>query len=328
MTTILLAIGLLTTTSYSYQEIEPPPETGTLGKVVLTEKGLVAGYWYNHVPPGHGGATLATPFVFQGGKTIALPTGDGEHGHVLAGNDTMLVGDVDSTTGKGWLPAIWTPDPVKGWAKAHLRVPTDDPGRIRWLSADGTAWIVRSGEIVRWKGSSRVNEPFKVTKFDFLAATASGELFGTRYSAVGFGPSRMDERAGYYKAEVWHELIPSQTSYVQDVSLGGAVLIEVSTPKPRSMLYRRGKLQELPLESEGGAIGISRSGDVAGYTQTTNGDRRACLWIDGTRFDISRAIKGLTLESANAVNDRGLILAGASKEGWAQDRLFLLTPRS
>src|SRR5437868_13480247 len=88
-----LAFASLLAPSYTCQELPCMPDTDTPGRMLITDGGAVAGYWYRFVPPGHAGAVLGKPFIWIKDEMIALPRGGAEHGHVYAWNDSLLVGD-------------------------------------------------------------------------------------------------------------------------------------------------------------------------------------------------------------------------------------------
>jgi hypothetical protein len=329
MAMIIFAIALLLRPSYDFKELMPLPETGTLGHVLLTDDGVVAGYWYKHVPPGHAGAIIAKPFVFYRGKTIPLPLADGEFGHVLGGNDSMLVGDVETKSQHAWVPAIWTPDPVQGWKKAGLVALRDRMGRAECVSKDGTVWISTPEQIIGLDREHREKASLKVKMFDLAGVLDSGTLAGTKYSGTSIGFSRTGQRAGFFEGGKWRELIPgaSQESYITAVSPSGQVALQVQEDQWLPMLYSKDKLQALPVEHGGTARWIGRGGIVAGHSTDLRNESKACLWKDGVRVDISGAIDGLTLIDALAVNERGQVLATTPGREWPQTRLFLLTPK-
>jgi probable HAF family extracellular repeat protein len=80
------------------------------------------------------------------------------------------------------------------------------------------------------------------------------------------------------------------------------------------------------------ALGINSSGDVVGASNACEESRcvdpRAFLYRDGAVIDLNDRIdqSGWQLLSANAINDRGQIVATGRKGGESFSKVLLLTP--
>lgn len=74
------------------------------------------------------------------------------------------------------------------------------------------------------------------------------------------------------------------------------------------------------------AVGINNVGQIVGSADTPADERHACLWQNGTVYDLNTCIPGadgICLESCACINDKGDIVATGTSDGEAA--AFLLT---
>jgi uncharacterized membrane protein len=317
---ILLVGQAAQVTAYSSAEIPKLPDTDTFGSAIVTEGGAVAGYWYRHVAPGHAGAILAKPFVWIQGKMIALPLGSCDYGHVLAGNDKTVVGDVRSE--KGWLPAMWQAHESKGWEAPKLTLLDQRPGTARAVSKNGVIWIDTEEGLRSWTDGTL--KEYGIGRFTLAGLDDKGRFYGTRNSGPGGFPMTVaGEKAARGDSKMWHVLHPEGYSFSRIHAVNGEGHAVGTAFDDRYYAVIWDGYGFRPLSGRGSyssANGINNLDQVVGTF--TDGKAAACMWEKGQRIDLSTSVAGVILTDAAAINGKGQIVA----EG--DGRLFLLSRKA
>jgi uncharacterized membrane protein len=301
---------------YSAVEIPILPETDHLGSVFLFEKGLVAGYWYKDIPPGHVGAMLAYPFVWQGGKMTSLPLGDAKHGHVRGGTSKMLVGDVEGE--KAWIPAVWTPDPKVGWEKPTLKVLGKEEGRAVFVR-DGSIYINSPTRIRRYTDGAI--EDFDFKNYSVVGVDDRGRWFCNKAVTVSFSAWGNAYRALMWDKD-WKPLQHEGFSMSEIVAINrkGVAIGKVFKDEYQAAIWDEKGFRILPGgKSRASANAINGKDEVVG-SYMGSARVRACLWDKDGLHDLTSLVDGVSISSAEGINDEGQILAILNQ------RLFLLTP--
>jgi uncharacterized membrane protein len=319
-----LIISVATLASYSHAEIPAIKGTGTPGHIIVTPKGMVAGYWYLD-----GGAqnqtTIAKPFVWQGGKLYQLPLQNAQYGHVYGGDDRSVVGDIEISAIR--LPASWTPDPVKGWAKAKLQVLSKDSGWAVCKDKNGAIYVDAEDTVRVWSNGKIASTT--TPKFDLVGVDGKGRWFGNRYKSVGAGNRHLGLTTVIWDGSLWNRVGPKERK-------GDATFVGVSTKGDAVgnifdsydwivMKWTTAGMVTIDQSFGGGfcsARAMNNIGDVVGTSRDRKG-QHAVIWRGTQREDLTNAIKSVNLTEARAVNDKGQIVA-SSKD----NRLFLLTPKA
>lgn len=326
---LLVCLALQSTARYTAVEIPHLRDRETLGKVLLTASGVVAGYWYKHVPPGHGGAVISTPFVWEAGRLQALPLGGAQYGHALGGNDQMILGDLDSET--GWVPARWTPDPKLGWRSPELKVLSRKDGAARCVAEDGTIWGDSPEGIWSWR-EGRTRE-FPVGRFQVVGVDDSGAVYLNKQEDAGFAGLTLD--TAYRLVDgVLRPLGPSgsRTSSLTSVGPTGIAIGSVTAEASMGGIWRAGEFTRIPVQKGQTAFpySVNVMGTVVGQlvreAEPPSTDRvgLAALWEGSRTVDLSAVVAGNVLTEGRAINDRGQLLA-VTGHG-LNPKLYLLTP--
>lgn len=142
---------------------------------VFTDDELVGGY-YCEFTGNHGEKDLAKPFVRSAGKMHWLPLGQGEYGRVLAGNSKILVGVILVDAER--IPVKWTPDPLKGWAKAKLFRVGMSEGTAVAIAHDGTILVEAKEKFLAFGPNKSL--AFKRQGFEVIGIDSKNRVWGNQ----------------------------------------------------------------------------------------------------------------------------------------------------
>ncbi len=76
-----------------------------------------------------------------------------------------------------------------------------------------------------------------------------------------------------------------------------------------------------------GAEGLNSMGQIVGWSETAEGEAHACIWENGVPRDLNELLPpalGITLRTALAINDRGVIVALTSETRSARNLVLLI----
>jgi probable HAF family extracellular repeat protein len=334
----LIAALLLTPSEPEYTATRVLNERNRLvGNVFFAGEDMLAGslteFFGLHGEKNHG-----KPFVWSQGKVYQLPLGKSKWGHVLAGNEHLLVGDV-LLDDWNYKPATWTPDPKLGWAKARLRIFTSGPGRARVLGKEDEKWVQDyEGDIRCLRNGAW--QSYSMGKFQMVGIDKLGRIFGNVYRAYGQGERLEKPRAAFFSPQIPTLRFLSEEGFILTaVNRGGDAVgfkgekymlpvVEGTravkwTGESMTFLFDVTKDKNGWTEPSK-AQAINESGTVVGSwseSETTH----AFVWKDGMRVSLLDAVIGVKLERAAAINDRGQIAAVAYSDNGSS--LYLLSPK-
>ncbi len=306
----------------------------------LNDDGVVAGYGYRHVPPGHLNSLLSTPFYWKSGKARSLPTLGGTYGKALGINSRGdIAGFAEDKRGSDF-PVIWRKQ--RNYAVEQL---DKREGEAVLIQNDGTVLgLVRDEEtqsFVSWK-DGRCRDLLKSIPSDAIVVgvDAQGTLYGSVPSApngTSFSPHR-----GYSRACRWKDgrsdLLPSRDRLgdCRAVNAKGLAVGWLENPW-NGVSWRDGKLDLLPTPNGYGsrAAAVNDRGDIVGecfyFPREGENHSFAALWRDGRVHDLNSLVRDGSkwkLQSPTAISTRGLI-AGTGRlteERGESQRAFLLRP--
>lgn len=259
----------------------------------------------------------------QDGRPQDLGTLPGEtHSWAYGINELgQIVGDSGhSTGGKGGtvstnLPVLWQNGSIQALsASVGSAQDIDEAGRV----AGYTLFKGAETHATLWQGGTQ---------------TDLQKILGSNSSVQAINDS--GQMAGYLTSSVWPTAVywasPSAKSVIgnlgayQDINNAGQMVgvsgkvTAGSTSGGRPFIAAVGGApQALPTlgGSLGAALGINESGWAVGWAQTASAAQHAALWQAGQAFDLNSllapASAGLTLVSANAINDLGQIVGQLS----------------
>lgn len=309
----------------------------TVRKVFFAGEDTLAGYVCESYGM-HGEDNHGKPFVWSKGKLYRLPLGKSKWGHVLAGNDHLLVGDV---VDDDWVyrPVAWTPDAKSGWAKSHLKIVSSKRGRARIVGSDDEIWVQNDeGGIRRLRDRNWVS--FTPGKFDMVGVDDLGRLYGNVYSSRGEG-GRLEKTAValFDPSDSNLKMISGQGFSLSAVS-GAGEFVGQKAPKmtypllegERAVMWQgntKTYLIDLRTNKDGwtesdAALAMNARGAAVGYW-CHGKTRRGFVWENGAFADLYDAVEEVHISDALAINDLGQIAASADyKDG---SSLYLLSPK-
>lgn len=284
--------------------------------IQILDTGEIAGFKCDFVGV-HGEDFAGKPFVISQGKTIWLPLGKGEYGHVRAAGRNLLAGDVDIDSQN--YPAQWTPDPSAGWAKAKLTLLSKEPGYTVAVSPDNTVWMQVGKRLTAATGG---HHSLEVDRVDVMGIDNMGRIFGNSYKGLGEGMRRVGQQPVVYAKGEWTPLPvgDEEWSVIRDVSSAG---LAVGVCGDRAAVWRDGKLTLLP-GSNSAAVAVNSSGVVVGAAYGgASQPSRGVVWDGSTRIELPSVGPEQGEISAEAINRVGEI--AMIWRGRSQSRLYLVT---
>jgi probable HAF family extracellular repeat protein len=315
----------------------------------INNRGVVVGYSYKHIPPGHGNAVVGRAFVWDYGEDERfreirpLRTLSGDYSHACAINARGdIVGDAErlERTGLGTLDTVQYFSPVLWLGRPGGYSGDDVP--LALSKAGGTAFginnkreiIGNDGRPFLWRAKKRTG--LNVPKGSRLVAINDrGEVIGYTYSG---GTMPLDEER-YEHAFLWRDgkrtdLKSLGGKYCACAAINNQSVIvgwaRTEAGNRHACLWKAGGISDLGTlggrSSE--AVAVDSAGVVAGYSLDGTDRVRACLWQDGKIVDLNTLLppnSGWVLYRATGINEKGQII-GEGEYLDSGTSGFLLTP--
>jgi hypothetical protein len=277
-----------------------------VGGVSIQGNDLVSGYFCDAVGH-HGETSFAKPFVTRGRKLIWLPLGGNEHGQALGSRDGRIYGNV--LVDYVEKPAVWTPDPKKGWESAKLAVIKGQNGSAVFADVDGTTWIQEGEPATRLLAASGgVTKTILKEKFELIHVDSKGALYGNRYTAVMFGGRSHDPRAAIYRSGQW-ELMPKEFA-LEGVTRQGTMFGYLHAEGNLPAILKAGKVERLEVPAGtryGYTVAHGPTGLIGGYVAIQS-KVTACVWKQGKYADVSSFFPEVERSEVVAIGDSLLII--------------------
>lgn len=326
---LAVVAALVLQAAYSSVEIPLPGRTNYVPRVFFTRSGMMVGWSTLWVSPGHGASTFGQPFLWFQGRRVDLPLDDYKFGHVVRGNDLMLVGDV--VTQEGWKAVTWTPDANTGWGAPHLKE-ISGPWEAAVAGLSTTAAAVSDDAstiyVIARRGEPNANTKLIRIQADLWSEIGRGvsdRVWPTReglFSNLISQKTRLASRwAGDQATTLPHD--GYSRSEIEDVNDAGVAVGQVFDEKHKqhAALWDSHGLRLL----EGGsgdysnAFAVNNLGYAVGFV-----DERAVVW-DASGHIVRDLSKELPDASPRAIGDQEQIAAVTRRAG--EQRLYLLTPK-